>query len=527
MTQDDINALLAAKAAAEADSQAKSKLIAHTSHEIRTQLSGVLGIAQAALETRLTEEQREFMDLIVRSGDAILTLVNDLLDVSRIEAGMLTVESVPFSLTSTVEDIVSTFRSSCQDKGLQLEVEWDDAAPEQVVGDPGRVRQVLANLLSNAVRFTDSGDVVLTVAIEEHSGNAAKVGFTVADTGVGIAPDMLDRVFDPYAQAESGGRQRGGTGLGLAISRQLAELMGGSLTVESEVGVGSRFTLSVPFVLATDAESHSSVLVVSELDGLPILVASDRADDLSRVLVERGAAVATVGTAADAERALAQAIDQPFALAIVDSDDPLWIAGRLRAERRLDLTHLMLLTPIGERGDAALCRELRVAGYLTQPYSPEDVAIAAQEVICGPAPNDLTTLVTRHWIRERRRRLSLLVVDDSPTLRMTASRQLERRGHSVRTVAHGGAAVEAASEHRYDAIVMDLNMPGVDGFEATRLIRQAPFGATVPIIAVTAQVEHDTESRILGAGASALLPRPFEMYELVSAIERELAKQDV
>lgn len=519
----EIEALRAALAAARAESEAKSRLISHTSHEIRTNLAGVLGLAQAARETRLTPEQHEFFELIAASGDAILTLVNDLLDLSKMEAGMLGIESISFDLMHTLDDVAATFKAPFQEKGLTLEMEKDPSLPARVSGDPGRLRQILVNLLANAVRFTDTGGATIEVSLIERTQDGVLVEVAVVDTGVGIPPDRQDAIFAPYAQADPGvARQRGGSGLGLSIARQLAELMGGSLTVDSVVGEGSRFSLRLPLVEALHVTVPTDVGVRAAISELPMLVISERPETLSAAIAGLEAQVDTATTDEGIEKRLAAAIDQPYALIAIERSDALELAAELRTRNGLDTTHILILTATGQRGDAARCRELRIGGYLTAPYAPIDVATAVSEVIAGPAPFDLTVLVTRHWLRERRRRLSILVVDDSPTLRMTSSRLLERRGHSVRTVGGGDAAIDAVRTHRYDAIVMDINMPGMDGYEATARIRSSEFGDEVPIIAVSSQADEVVEARVIAAGASELLSRPFEVFELVAAIERAI-----
>ncbi len=523
MTDRQTETLKAALEAAEAESAAKSRLISHTSHEIRTNLAGVLGLAQAAQETRLTPEQQEFFHLIVSSGDAILTLVNDLLDLSKMEAGMLVVDHTPFDLHGTIDDVVAAYRGTFAAKHLSLRVELDEHLPARVVGDPGRIRQVCANLLANAARFTDTGGAVLEVSVKERSADSVRVQFAVIDTGVGVPEDRRAAIFAPYTQANaSAASNRGGSGLGLSISRQLVELMGGTLNLESTVGEGSRFFFDVRLGVASGSDVAVRRAGLGDLSDLPMLVLSARPETVQGAM---GIADASIDVAADSEQMekyLANSADQPYALLILEAGDALEIARVLRQREELETTHIMILTSTGERGDGALCRELRVGGYLTAPYSADDVVTAAAEVIAGPAPVDLTVLVTRHWLRERRKHLSLLIVDDSPTLRMTSSRLLERRGHSVKTVGSGESALEAVAVHRYDAIVMDIQMPAMDGYETTARIRNSEFGADIPIIAVSSHASAEAESRILAAGAFALLARPFDVFDLVATIERAI-----
>ena len=493
-----------------AESARKTQLLAHTSHEIRTELSGLIGMAKVMMETRLTPEQSEYMTIIDDSGEAILTLVNDLLDFSKIEAGRLEVERVSFSLVDTLSDTLATFNGVTGSRGLWLKLELDPSIPDRLVGDPGRIRQVVANLVSNAVKFTDQGGVTVRATVND------VLQVEVADTGVGIAPDRQEAIFDSFTQAdESTSRTHGGTGLGLSISRQLTEMMGGGLTVTSELGAGSTFRASFRVAVDTSEPATDPISSVGFSD-LPVLITGDLVHDES--LLPHGFALDRCEISRVAEEVVkATESGSPYALVVIGvATDPLGIAKAIRDGDGSHTTHIMVVSPMGNRGDAALCRELRVAGYLTSPYVDDDVTAAVSEVLHGPTPMDLTTLVTRHWLRERRRRLNVLIVDDSPTIRMATTRMLDRRGHLSIAVGSVDAAAAAVSANRFDAIVLDLHVPNAYELGA----RLAHLGA--PLIGSTADLDDRTRERALASGFIAVLSRPFGVHQLVAAIEESV-----
>jgi len=504
---------------AETASQQKTELLSRTSHEIRTQLSAIIGNASLILETRLTPEQQEMIETIASSGDALLTLVNDLLDAGRLEAGRLTVERVPFRFIDVVVDSVSIFRASAEAKGVELRIDAQPGVPEVTVGDPSRLRQIVANLVGNAVKFTDRGAV--EVRVMPRDGTHTEV--SVLDSGPGIPGDQLSDIFRPYHQAAN---DPAGSGLGLAISRQLVDLMGGTMAVESEVGFGSNFSFVLPTPHLSDTEAVETQR--SEIDGVPALLLTQdgrRAPLLAETLASIGLEVTTIASVDFAEQILKDSLvrEHPYGLVLVDGDDPLDTCARLRMLPETGPTHLAVLTSNGRRGDGATCRELRVGAYLTQPLGSDDIAEAIQQVLMGPAPDDLTVLVTRHWLRERRRRLGVLVVDDSATHRMNLTRLFERRGHRVLTVSSGEAAIAEFEKHDFDVILMDIVMPGIGGIEAIRQIRSRWPDADTKIVAVTIEEDPLVHQQVLAAGADALLQRPFEVNDLFNAVDNLIA----
>jgi CheY-like chemotaxis protein/nitrogen-specific signal transduction histidine kinase len=519
--------LRAAVEAAEQGSRAKSRFLAQVSHEIRTQLAGILGMAQVTLETKLSPQQREYLELVTSSADALLTVVNDLLDLSKIEAGHLEVEEMPFSLRDNLRDTVTSMLVTAEDKDIGLELEIAEEVPDRVIGDPGRLRQILINLISNAMKFTEEGGVAVSVGMGESGSAESVVHVQVADTGSGIPPDQLETIFEAYEQAaHSNGRRSLGTGLGLSISRQLVEIMGGEIWAESVLGQGSTFHVTLPLLVGTAESSQPQAQKRSDLEGLPILIVADNPVNHAKLLKSIGATgmmPAAVTTPSEALTAIAEArvADRPFALTVCDlNGDGIEFARILREDADLAAMHVMVITAMGQRGDAATCRDLNVAGYLTKPIPAEDVRLAIEAVIGGPSPLDLTVLVTKHWLRERRRHLDILVVDDSPTHRMVAKRLLERRGHRVSLASSGLEGVETSQAHRFDIILLDLWMPGMGGFEAAAAIRaNEERGERVPIIAMSADTVSELTDNLADADMDGLIAKPFQVPQLLSTIE--------
>lgn len=509
--------------AVEAADRAKSKFLAEVSHEIRTQLAGVIGMTQVTLDTKLTPEQREYLELVVQSGDALLTLVNDLLDMSKIEAGKIEIEAVPFSLPDLVKAAVSSLRAVAEAKGLELVAELDVNLPEGVVGDPGRIRQVLLNLVNNAIKFTEAGGIVVSVKAEAVADETAEVHFEVIDSGPGITDEEQRRIFEPFEQGDHAPID--GTGLGLTITRRLVGFMGGRIWVESDPGRGSIFHVVLPFDL-TDLEPHLP-RARSEFTGVPALVVAAQAinrDHLMHATEAIGLDVVGVSSMTEAIGAIgvAAAADRPFAIALLElPGNVLDIAAQLRKRPGLDQMHIVVVTSLGQRGDAARCRALNIAGYFSRPVPDRDLQEGIAAVLAGPAPGDLTRLVTKHWLRERRRHLNVLVVDDSPTHRMIAKRVLERRGHHVEDVDNGRAAQELVLKHSFDVILMDLWMPDVNGLIATEGIRGFETGGRrVPIIGLAPEGIAGVEEQARRAGMDAVVSKPFDIDALLRVIDR-------
>ncbi|MDH3398140.1 MAG: response regulator, partial [Acidimicrobiia bacterium] len=439
----------------------------------------------------------------------------------------------PFSLRDNLRDTVTSMVVTAEQKDISLELSFADDVPDRVIGDPGRLRQIVINLVGNAMKFTDEGGVTVLVGVEQLGLPEAALHLQVVDTGRGIPADELDSIFEPYEQAgRSDGRRPVGTGLGLSISRQLVQVMGGEIWAQSELGHGSTFHITIPLTLAADEIVSPPSRVRSDLEGLPILVVADNQinhDKLLRAIGSTGMQPTAVAAPTAALAALTEArlSDRPFALTVCDlNGDGMDFARKLRNDADLAAMHVMVLTAMGQRGDAAMCRDLNVAGYLTKPIPADDVRLAIEAVIGGPSPLDLTVLVTKHWLRERRRHLDILVVDDSPTHRMVARRLLERRGHRVSTAISGNEAVEAVQAHRFDIVLLDLWMPGMGGFEAAAAIRaREERGERVPIIAMSADTVSELADNLADADMDGLVAKPFQVPQLLNTIEHLIGEE--
>ena len=514
-----------ARDAAQQASASKAQFLANISHEIRTPMNAILGMTELTLETELSAEQREYLGTTKTSVDSLLTLINDLLDLSKIEAGKLTLEEIPFSLSDTIGDTVRTMAVRAAEKGIELSATLDPSVPDAVVGDPGRVRQILFNLIGNAIKFTNVGKVQVAVAVDSMTAAGIGLHFVVSDTGIGIPEDVRDSIFESFSQADgSTTRKYGGTGLGLAITADLVKMMGGQIWVESEVGEGSRFHFTAHL---TEAGLNDLVAPIDPADGshLRVLVIADTVGaqrNLNEMLRQGNVSTSVVGdleSALDTMHDLARLQVRPRAVVVDVRENVLETCSRITSHPDFKGVPVVALPVAGERGDAARFRSAGVAAYLTKPISNSElldtVRLVTSERI-HPA-----ILVTKHWLRERRPRLRLLLADDSPTNRMLAIRLLEKRGHSVVAVDNGLKAVEAVQESSFDAVLMDVQMPELDGLEATQVIRQWETGqARIPIVALTAHAMESDRQRCLDSGMDAYVSKPFTADELYATVEQ-------
>jgi signal transduction histidine kinase/DNA-binding response OmpR family regulator len=521
------------KKTAETANRAKSEFLANMSHEIRTPMTGVIGMAELALDTKLTNKQRKYLSILKDSAYDLLYLLNDILDFSKIEAGKIELDTTNFSLRDSISNIISSLAIRANIKLLKLAYHIPPDIPDTLTGDPGRLRQVIFNLVGNAIKFTKHGEVVLNVETESVTENEITLHFAVTDTGVGIPTDKQQLIFNPFSQADgSTTRKYGGTGLGLAICSQLVKIMNGKIWAESEPDKGSTFHFTACLGIQSIPKSKKFFADMESICDLPVLVV-DNNDTNRRHLEELLIGWRLNPTSVESGAAALDAMDharedgKPFSLVILNSNmleiDGFMLAKRIKQKPEFAEVSIMMLTSIGQCSDAVRCRKLGISSYLLRPIKSSEMLNAILTVLAKhSSEKDQPQLVTRHFLREGKGQLRILVAEDKPTNQELMVTLLNRWGHAVEVAKNGKEALMALEEDSFDLVVMDVQMPEMSGYEATAAIREKEkeTGEHLPIIALTARAMKGDRERCLEVGMDDYISKPISIDHFFKVIEQ-------